>query len=921
MNYLQESTKLYNKWNSYTSGQSKRNFCTLEKSLEDSQITFFYYKIINEEIKNRKGLGKFLDFILETTYDKKYLFLLSFVTSIQENYEQEDYYWEKIKINLGINNPSQEQKMKILKIFNLFCKGNRIPFFDVYQNSNPNLTNFCGRIYSLLPFTSNEIYALTYLLNKEETLESNDYYQIYEFVITVYRKLFNRVTLEALENHHEPIKIFKAEYDYLPFENKEELFEMGEYFQSFFESYCNELKTIKITKEQQNKIESLLDYSKAASLSYNDFQFYFKTDIENKITEFYIRPKYDQEVEVQDYSGTGKGGNAYIEYKFIGTDATKKLKLPKEEFLVVENEQNKKWLEIKFSKTNKVFKKEIRGHICINEVGLQLCKGNNFRIYNEIFIFHRNLPDEIPIKILEKYSQIDDGSFIEMTGGLAAGRNSYFWFGIPNMIVHNNDQKNIRLQIDDEEIRTQGDSLNEKFQRFVENKIKNGINIFIENGDNNQSSVLEFFVDNKKLQSLRIERQDMLIQLLKNNTIQIEENYPCSNSFCNTVSFSNDYSEFELIEKDQHLLHWISWFAEKGVSYLQFKNAIQIICKKEVVAELEIDSSEIIKLTKRIIEQFIGLGYISTSYHNNQLRYYANKSHFISTHDGSLILTGARSWKETKILLDKISPLIGKRLNISLQNIKIGLPRILKLNPKHTDTQIKLDRNPILQKYSFIGYDKVNGGQGVSKSFPLLLVNSYSCNENEILENGQTLITSIEGYERLNLTNLEYTLFNNINDLVPYDLIKSKRNNPTRHYIFQRLENNDGELNLICRQVISGKVEDAIYLSLKMHSNLNKHNIGWVYKRSSLTLYIPRIANLPHQLRHALQCATGCYSETGFSKRNFNTPAIPNIDNDNITLNKESSKGMFELELFYCVPPDFIPLIEEKLSITITTIK
>jgi hypothetical protein len=77
---------------------------------------------------------------------------------------------------------------------------------------------------------------------------------------------------------------------------------------------------------------------------------------------------------------------------------------------------------------------------------------------------------------------------------------------------------------------------------------------------------------------------------------------------------------------------------------------------------------------------------------------------------------------------------------------------------------------------------------------------------------------------------------------------------------------------------------------------------------------------MPHQIRHALQCAVGSYTDIKFARRDEDNSPLPKINNGIIDWCNDREKGSFEMEIFKCIPPSFIPILEIKLLIIITII-
>jgi len=503
-----------------------------------------------------------------------------------------------------------------------------------------------------------------------------------------------------------------------------------------------------------------------------------------------------------------------------------------------------------------------------------------------------------------------------MTGGLTAGRGVYFWFGLPEMAVHNAVQDEIVIQLNGENINTQGACLNDRFNRHIKNRIRDGQEFLA----GNEIYKLDFIYRGQPLRSsLQIQgiknNQEFLPRISQNN----EAAYPTGPRDCNDSIMTTDYTGLELIENDEHLLHWISSYGNNGVEYDHFQRAVNETHGKNNNTVVSIGSrSELVKLTKILLEQFIGLGYIeSFLFGERKIRYRASPACFLCTHDGFLLLSGGRSWHETKKLFDKVSPTISNSVKI----YDVGLPRIIKIDPQTIKIQIKLDSpDQCLANYGFKGFQIVRGGQGTRASIPLSILTQFSISEmeNTILVAGENQLSGNVAYLRYDPKTLDYVKLGSINELEQFDIFKPTQSYKPVLYVFQRQIERDGESRIYANEVVLGKHHEAVYFSLAMRNNGIRTNIGWIYDKKNHKLYIPRRVNVPNQIRHSLQCAVGSYTTIRYVLQDLKKMEVllPEFDEKGIKWCSQQ-KNAYELEEFSCIPNSFIVLLEEKLSITI----
>ncbi|MEN9884481.1 MAG: hypothetical protein RLZZ420_1698, partial [Bacteroidota bacterium] len=452
--------------------------------------------------------------------------------------------------------------------------------------------------------------------------------------------------------------------------------------------------------------------------------------------------------------------------------------------------------------------------------------------------------------------------------------------------------------------------------RHIKNRIRDGQEFLA----GNEMYKLDFTYRGQSLRSsLQIQGIKTNLEFLPPINQNNEAACPIGPRDCNDSIMTNDYADLELIENDEHLLHWISSYGNNGVEYEHFQRAVNEIHGRSTYVGVNIGShSELVRLTKIFLEQFIGLGYIeSFLFNDRKIRYRVNPACFLCTHDGFLLLSGGRSWYETKKLLDQVSPKMSNCIKI----YNVGLPRIIKIDPQTLNIQINLDKPDLcLANYGFKGFQIVRGGLGNRVSYPLSILTQFSISEMEktILGPGENLLSGNVTYLRFDPKTLDYVEIGSIYELKQFNVFKPVQSYKPVLYIFQRHEYRDGEPWILANEVILGKHHEALYFSLTMRNNGNRTNLGWIYDKTRKKIYIPRRVNLPNQIRHSLQCVVGAYTKVRFALQdNANGEALlPVIDNQGITWCNQQQNA-YELEEFSCVPNSFIGPLQEKLSITI----
>lgn len=908
--YFRLSTQLF-KCQNFNEGNRVQFLCSPQAILDD-QTAQVYFDVVRYGIATAGGLGRFIKILTHSITERKYLFLLSLLLCIQPDERatnRENGYWDTYKRNLG-KIPNEDQKAAILEMLKRFCEKRNIPFFDIYQNTRR--TNFCGRIYSLLPFAREELYGMGYLFQREQVDDPCDFSIVCEIALSGYQNIFNATTIEAMGNRNDPVRILKEQIDTLP----NGIANWGDYFQAFLDVYTTEIRGLEIPEGFQNKFgEKLADGGNPAPMTLDSLEFYFRVGVGGRVTHFITQPKRGAYANMQVTDITE--ANARASYTWVEIQSggqIRRLKLPSGGFIVTREQFNGEWLKIRFSKARKLYLNEMAGYVNVINIEQQIDNRIHSNALDGFLKYVPANPQDIPEYILREYDNIDDGTFIEMTGGLTAGHGTYFWFALPLLVVHNRPARDIEMRFNGEVVMAQIEGLNERFERHIQNRIRNGNTIPFGEGE----AQLEFVLGKRVLHSLKIKSPNIEMPFLPREGHPFDSTHPLGIRECNAGQFNNNYGDIDLIEKDEHLLHWITWYGDKGVDYAQFRNAVNEIYRnlnhRFQNGEPGLDT---VKLTKRVLEQFIGLGYIDTSISGGRIRYMSQPACFLSTHDGYLLLSGGRAWPETKRLLDEVRPTQSGDVVVD----GVALPRIFKLDPTAILTKMNLDRNDIcLAIYGFKGFQIVRGGLGNRASYPLSILIQFSISEMEktILGPGESLLSGNVTYLRYDPKTLDYVEICSISELKQFDIFKPVQSYKPVLYVFQRQEYRDGEPWIFANEVLLGNHHEAVYFSLSMCNYGIRTNIGWIYDKKNHKLYIPRRVNMPNQIRHSLQCVVGSYTTVRYALQDLKKmeALLPEFDEKGIKWCTQQ-KNAYELEEFSCIPNSFIEPLEEKLSIII----
>lgn len=902
--YEQLSQQLYGEQNF----RSDVNFICCPEIILDSEKGSEVFLKVKEAISQYRNLTDFLNKIEASHFERKYLFILSIALCIQKNGEEmidDGGYWKMFNHYLGVE-PSSNNKTKILYLLKSFCKNHDIPFFDIYQNEKQK--NIVGRIYSLLPLTQKELYALCFMVRKVGTVGYSDFSTLSEIALSGYEDIFDSTTIGVLENLNDHIKICNTDFDNVPVDN------WCKYFQAYLDRFSNNLENLTIPADINDELEKTLSESGYTHFSLQDhLSFYFQSDHGNEIRKFLIQSKKSS-IEIVNNGKPVNIRRLSIQVNIEGRMEKKSMEIGK--FLVTSHPDNSTWNEIQVSKNRRVAWQEIIGYMEVIDCALLIGNEMGKDQIQKFLKFHQVPNSDIPIEIIGKYKSIDYGVFIEMTGGLTAGRGVYFWFGLPKMTVHNAAQDEIVIQLDGETINTQDACLNDRFNSYIKNRIRDGQEFLA----GNEMYKLDFIYRGKPLRSsLQIQGIKTNLEILPPIYQNNEADCPIGPRDCNDAIMTTDYTGLELIENDEHLLHWISSYGNNGVEYDHFQRAVNETHGNNNNKGVIIGSrSELVKLTKILLEQFIGLGYIeSFLFNERKIRYRVNPAFFLCTHDGFLLLSGGRSWFETKKLLNQVSPKISNSVTIN----DVGLPRIIKIDPQTTSIQIKLDSPDVcLVNYGFKGFQIVRGGLGNRVSYPLSILTQFYISEmeNTILGPGENLLSGNVTYLRYDPKILDYVKIGSIHELERFDVFKPVQSYKPVLYVFQRQEDRDGEPWIFANEVVLGKHHEALYFSLAMRNNGNRTNLGWIYDKTKQKIYIPRRVNVPNQIRHSLQCVVGAYTKVRFALQDLakREVLLPKFGREGIHWCNQQQNA-YELEEFSCIPNSFIGPLEEKLSITI----
>jgi hypothetical protein len=270
-----------------------------------------------------------------------------------------------------------------------------------------------------------------------------------------------------------------------------------------------------------------------------------------------------------------------------------------------------------------------------------------------------------------------------------------------------------------------------------------------------------------------------------------------------------------------------------------------------------------------------------------------------------LLLLGARSWENTLSLLlhSKLRYLVGQRKKI---NEFIILPRVIKLDVKTLNNRLLIDNDAMLSNYAKIGYSLKENYKS-DKSYPLSILNNYSFNIDEANSPNYYVIRDINKYKYFDFVLLKDIIIPNIENVELFDILRSTYNTYEDSLIVIGKEVQDNEECILAKNVSKTKEDEIVYLRLMLQKNncpekFIPPNFGWVYRKNTSTLYVPVKVNMPHQIRHALQCAVGSYTDTRFAVRDEKNAPLPLINNDQICWCEQQTRGSFELEIFNCIP-------------------
>lgn len=334
--YDQLSTQLYREQNFH----SDVNFiCCPEIILDSEKVNAVFLKV-NEEISQTRNLTDFLNKIEASYNGLKYLFILSIALCIQRNggeIIEDNGYWNMFSHYLGVE-PNANNKSHILRMLKSFCKNHKIPFFDIYQNNSQ--INFVGRVYSLLPFTQNELYSLCFMAQKVGTVGYNDFSTLSEIALSGYEDIFQSTTIRVFEKLNDQIKICDTDFDNVTVTN------WSEYFQSYFDRFSNNLDKLTIPDDITKELENTLSESGSSHFSLpDDLSFYFQSDQNNHIGRFLTQSKKSS-IEIVNSVIPGNISRLSIAINVEGK--LEKKTMEKGKFLVTSDPANGTWKEIRY---------------------------------------------------------------------------------------------------------------------------------------------------------------------------------------------------------------------------------------------------------------------------------------------------------------------------------------------------------------------------------------------------------------------------------------------------------------------------------------------------------------------------------------------------------------------------------------------
>jgi hypothetical protein len=202
---------------------------------------------------------------------------------------------------------------------------------------------------------------------------------------------------------------------------------------------------------------------------------------------------------------------------------------------------------------------------------------------------------------------------------------------------------------------------------------------------------------------------------------------------------------------------------------------------------------------------------------------------------------------------------------------------------------------------------------------------NYSFNIDEVNSQNYYVIRNIKNYKYFDFVHLKDINISNIDSVELFSIVRPTYNSYEDSLIVIDKVVQDNEACIRAINVSKSKEDEIAYLSLMLQKNncpekFISPNFGWVYRKNTSTLYVPVKVNMPHQIRHALQCAVGNYTDTKFAVRDEKNAPLPLIQNNEICWCEQQTRGSFELEIFNCIPYSFIPLLQEKLLIVINQI-
>jgi hypothetical protein len=849
-------------------------------------------RLINEEIRSANGLTQYINRLGQKSFSEKYLFILGLIFCIPEDSDSERPdadYWRSF-LQLSADNRSSTFNKSLLEIVGQFCRKHCIPFFDVYQNRNR--TNICSRIYSLLPFTRGELTAISYIVKKEGIADESSFSIIKELVLTSYSALFNRATIEALKYSDEEVNCLLSQTDYAP-----QQYTFTNFFSDYLNTYASVIYQIEIDKCDIESFEEKLSRKATRQIGFKDFNFFFKTN-EGRLSSIYLELKGASPGDVHFELGMPLSTSQIpiskiLKYHYDGTAKSVKLDFT-QRYFVTQQPQDNGWYQLKTNFDRRIYEKEIVGFTTLVE------EGNLFPC------LEKETP--APEDLIRVYNNIQSSIEVQLDGGLANFRERYMWFAIPEIILHNAGINDISLSLNGVAIQNEGRTIKDKFVRYVENRRNGGVSTLF-HGDVSKHNLLVISGrGGQHIRTLEIEQQNFCVEKQKTR-LEITACPIEGQVRLKSTSHRYDAIKHDCTNRGEHLLFWVSRFKDRGVSYFELRNAIlSIYFANRTFEQNNSFQNDFSKITKRIIEQFIGLGFMEVNEVGGELRYVSKKSQFIVTHYGQLLYTGGSSYLDLKKILEAgIAEVDEPQMLLD----KYPLPYILKRKIS-SDSLVHLSQNTEFTSSIAQGLEyNIKNGSFSTQSFPLYLVRSFEFNLQDLREQHRS---DMQGMELFDAESLCWKPMKAPADVIQGVIIQCREYGKQVRFIAGQQLMKDGQTVIKLFRVKGDEFADALYFS---NSKATKRFMGWIYDNKNCCLYIPIRLNVPHQIRQALQSCMGTYTRTFFVQAATLGSLKGTINGGHLLLKEELFKSSIEMERFEGIPEGFLSEIKEKLNIEV----